>query len=437
MLSTSRDHLDRVLGRLRQVQRNLSIEPAAGADTRLADEVDSMGLVELVALLAEDCGVTPDAIEKAVQHRFGTPAELADALAAAGLTFRPGTVDESSRSALSAAPASFSAPSTNCWLGGVTLHLPETIQAARQLDEQLERPAGWLERHAGIRQRHLWDRADPVEGAASAGRACLEEAGLLVEEVGALLVTSEAPPMPAGLAAALHHRLGMRPQTVALEVGGACTGFLTALWLAQRLLPQLEAILILAVEAPSVHLAIGPGEAGENAALFGDGAAACVLGRQPLGRRALPLLDVGLSADGAGAALLRVEGTALAGVRVRMEGRRLASCAVDGMAGAVRALVGEHGLSLDTLAGVIVHGGNGRMAPLVARRLGLDADRVWSQTSATGNLGSVSLPAAWAGHKHEMSGPVAWAAVGAGLTAGWILTGATGAGADGSPFGLV
>ena len=34
---------------------------------------------------------------------------------------------------------------------------------------------------------------------------------------GALLVTAEAPPLLVGLAAALHHRLDLRPDTVALE----------------------------------------------------------------------------------------------------------------------------------------------------------------------------------------------------------------------------
>src|SRR6266851_5768076 len=91
MRLSSQDHLDRVLERLRQVQRTLgNVSAPGGADARLADELDSMGLVELVALLAEDCGVTPDAIEKAVQHRFGTTGELAEALALAGLTVAAG-----------------------------------------------------------------------------------------------------------------------------------------------------------------------------------------------------------------------------------------------------------------------------------------------------------------------------------------------------------
>ena len=129
--------------------------------------------------------------------------------------------------------------------------------------------------------------------------------------------------------------------------------------------------------------------------------------------------------DGGAADLLRVEGTARVGVRLRMDGRRLTSRAVEAMAEAVRGTVREHGLTLEALAGVVVHGGNGRMPALVARRLGLSADRVWSRTPETGNLGAASLAAAWVAHAEALSGRVAWAGVGAGLTTGWALTGPT------------
>src|SRR5205085_2412560 len=107
--------------------------------------------------------------------------------------------------------------------------LPETIQLAASINATLFRPPGWLESHAGIHQRRIWADQDPLSAAVQAGRQCLERAELLIEEIGALLVTAEAPPLLTGLAAALHHRLDLRPSTVALEVGGACTGFLAAL----------------------------------------------------------------------------------------------------------------------------------------------------------------------------------------------------------------
>ena len=423
MIASSPIHIEHILRRLRQVQEALGQEPVRdGAGARLADEVDSMGLVELVALLADDCGVPPDAIEKTVAHRFGTVGELAEALASAGLTLQTRDVEEGR----SVAGEAGEKTAVSCWLSGATVRLPRTVEEAGRLDERLGRPPGWLERHAGIRRRHVWDTEDPLTAAAEAGAACLSTAGLLAEEVGALLVTSEAPPLLAGLAAALHHRLGLRPQTPALEVGGACCGSLAAVWLARALAVSVETVLVLAVEAPSRHLLVEPGEAGENAALFGDGAAACVVSRGQQGQVSLPLLAIGLGADGGAGNLLRVEGSGRTGVRVHMDGGRLASRAVDAMASAVREVVQEHGLTLDRLAGVIVHGGNGRMPALVARRLGLPRERVWSRTPETGNLGAASLLAAWEAYQPRLAGPVAWAAVGAGLTTASALTGPPG-----------
>ena len=58
-----------------------------------------------------------------------------------------------------------------------------------------------------------------------------------------------------------------------------------------------------------------------------------------------------------------------------------------------------------------------RLAPLVP------PERVWSTTAETGNLGSASLPVAWASHPSPPTGPVIWTAVGAGLTWGAALLG--------------
>src|SRR5437773_4988648 len=135
------------------------------------------------------------------------------------------------------------------WLVSTAARLPGKIQAAAEINDILGRPSGWLESHAGIRQRRVWTHQDLLGAACEAARECLSRAGLAASEVGALLVTSEAPPMPVGLAAALHHQLGLRPEAVALEIGGACTGFLLAWWTATRILENVPVILILSVES--------------------------------------------------------------------------------------------------------------------------------------------------------------------------------------------
>jgi 3-oxoacyl-[acyl-carrier-protein] synthase-3 len=249
----------------------------------------------------------------------------------------------------------------------------------------------------------------------------LESAGLLSDEVGTLLVTGEAPPLPVGLAAALHGRLDLRPETVAFDVGGGCTGFLQALWLAQSLVVRHGAVLILAVEAPSRYLRLEPGPAGEAAALFGDGTAAAVLCSAPTGPGRVALGRIVLGADAAAAPLIQVAYSLSTGFQLHLANWPLATRAVRVMAQAVREVADGCGLALGELVGVVAHGGNGRLPGLLARQLGLPTACVWSATQRTGNLGSASLPAAWHLHQPRPSGPILWTAVGAGLTWGAAL----------------
>jgi 3-oxoacyl-[acyl-carrier-protein] synthase-3 len=413
---------DHLLWRLRRVLDVLGLDPdAAAPGVRFADLLDSMALVEFLVTVADDCGVAPEEVERCVGRRFGTVGELAAAMEAAGLV--PGGQDP----ALGPRPVERPRPGRTvdpvpCWLAATAACLPRFVQTAAALNEALGRPAGWLEAHAGITRRRVWGDQDPVAIAASAARQCLDRAGLLIEQVGALLVTSEAPPVYPGLAAALHHRLDLRPDTVALDVGGACTGYLAALWTARAVLAQVGVALVVALEAPTRRLEVKPGPAGEAAALFGDAAAASVLCQHPPGPEAVPVAAVVSGVDGGAAGLIRLD---LAGPSpaLHFEGEALASRALRAMAETVRGLVQDHGLTLADLEAVVAHGGNGRMPALLARALELPTEKVWSGTEEAGNLGSASLPVAWAARRPPPQGPVAWVAVGAGLTWAGALTG--------------
>lgn len=409
--------VDHLLAQLRQVGALLGQEiPAANADTRFADVLDSMGFVEFLALAADECGVPVEAIEAAAARRYGTVGELAAALLAAGIAANPPRPQSST-----ALPESMRTDWPLAWLSAAAARLPEQRQPASILNELVGRPSGWLEKHAGIESRCLWAGQDPLQAAADCARDCLDQTGLSPAALGAVLATSETPPLLTGLAASLHARLGPPCGTPALEVGGACTGFLAALWTATHLLAGGGAVLVIAVEAPSRWLSLQPDRAGENAALFGDAAAACLLTAQPLTGRSLRLRALDLGSDGTAGSLLRIEYEASRGVRLHMDGIALAHRAVRAMADAVRQICTRHDLRMDQLAAVVAHGGNGRMAASLARRLGLPLDRTWSETTHTGNLGSASLPVAWTCGKAAVAQPVVWTAVGAGLQWGAAL----------------
>lgn len=413
----------RLLERVREVRRSLGIDApfAEDAGVRFADALDSMAMVEFLLVVGQDCGVPPERIEEAVQHRFTTVADLARALHDAGLVgaqAAPGP-------ALHVAPrqATVADSPKPCLFVAAAAQLPERVQSAEEVNQRIQRPSGWLESHAGILQRRVWGEEDAVAAAARAGRACLEQAEIAAGDVGALLVTSEAPPLLAGLAAALHDQLRLPQDAIALEIGGACNGFLSCLWLVPRLQSPRPVTLVIAVEAHSRYLSLQPGPAGEAAALFGDGAAACLFCAEAATGHALPLRDVSLSADGSAGRLIQVNHPGGGGATLELQGKALSVRAIKAMGRAARTLADKHGLELEELSAIAIHGGNGRFPALFARHLGVPAERVLSQTSMTGNLGSASLPVAWATAAPHAGGPVIWTAVGAGLTWGAALFG--------------
>jgi 3-oxoacyl-[acyl-carrier-protein] synthase-3 len=132
---------------------------------------------------------------------------------------------------------------------------------------------------------------------------------------------------------------------------------------------------------------------------------------------------VEIGADGSGGPLVQTTYNPGGAPELHLDGVPLAQRAVRAMAQSVADLVRCRGKMVSDLTAVIAHGGNGRLPPLLARELGIPAGRVWSETPTTGNLGSASLPAAWAAHQPLPQSLVAWTAVGAGLTWGAALTG--------------
>jgi 3-oxoacyl-[acyl-carrier-protein] synthase-3 len=409
-----------LLSRLHEVQARLHLTPAGDVTACFADVIDSMGMVEFIGQIADDCGVEPEAIERAAGRRFSTVAALAQALHAAGLSVGTATseADRVTTQGANAPRSPASVPAPSAWLAGVAVRLPATRQPAAEIDALLDRPRGWFAGHTGIEARCLWGKVDAIDAAAAAAHECLERSGTPREAISVLLATGEAPPMAVGLAQALHARIGLPAACIALEIGGACTGLVTALWLGSRLLSAGGAILVVAVEAPSYWLTVQPGQSGETVALFGDGAGACLLTTVPA-PGARRIRDVLLDGDGTAGNLFQAL-SGPGGVVLHMKGPALASRAVRLVAAAVRELAERNYLAVSELEALVVHGGNGRLPGLLARRLGLPNDRIRSETAHTGNLGSVSLPAAWEAHPTG-TGPVIWAAIGAGLTWGAVL----------------
>ena len=156
---------------------------------------------------------------------------------------------------------------------------------SRDIDARIGRRPGFVQAMTKISSRPVVSSEDQVDMAVHAARAALDEAGEAAEEVDLLLfaaaVSYQSIPATAPL---IQHRLGLPPGKVAaFDINSTCLSFLTASDVAASLISTGQYRRALVVSSEVASRALPWETAPLTAALFGDGAAAAVIGRCPDG----------------------------------------------------------------------------------------------------------------------------------------------------------
>jgi 3-oxoacyl-[acyl-carrier-protein] synthase-3 len=273
----------------------------------------------------------------------------------------------------------------------------------------------WISSRTGVRERRV---AAPDESlvdlAAKAGAAALERAGAEAGDLDLILVATcsqdDLLPNAGPLVAA---RLGAE-RAGAMDVGAACTGFLSALELACGAVESGRARSVLVIGAEVVSRVTDYDDR-RTAGLFGDGAGAVVVAPSPQAS----IGPIRLYADGAGAEFV----TASHSDRIlRMDGRSTFRAAVARLSEVTLEVCSQAGLTLDEIDLFVYHQANSRILTSVGERLDLPAERVVDSLARYGNTSAASIPLALdqalADGRLADGSTVLLAAFGAGLTWG-------------------
>jgi 3-oxoacyl-[acyl-carrier-protein] synthase-3 len=303
-------------------------------------------------------------------------------------------------------------------VASVGIAVPATTVPNGPIAARLGVSEDWIVARTGVRERRI---AGPEEQladyAAEAAARALAAAGVEAGDVDLVLVATMShdflTPNAAPLVAA---RIGAG-RAAAIDVGAACSGFVSALVLAAGQVEAGRAEVAVVVGADLLSRITDPHDRA-TAALFGDGAGAVVLSACQGGGRIGPGV---LGADGARHALItasRAEGV------VRMKGHDTFRQAVDRLSEATVAAAAAAGRSLDEIAAFAFHQANARILAAVGERLGLDPARVIDCIGRYGNTSAATIPLALAEAQRdgllEPGAPVLLAAFGGGLT--WAAT---------------
>jgi len=284
---------------------------------------------------------------------------------------------------------------------GTGLALPAREVSAAEVELLASLPTGWVMRHSGVRRRFFAELETSSSLGAKAALQALQRAGLELSQVDCLVAAcgtyEQALPCRASL---IHRQLGLSHLVPAFDVDSTCLSFLTALDLLS--LPvaagRYHHVLIVSADLASPGLNWSDPE---SCTLFGDGAAAAVIGSGPRGR----ILACAMETHSEASALCEIRG---GGSRIHprhytpdreaeflfaMNGPALFRLVAQALPPFFDRLLQKARVSRQQVL-VIPHQASQPSLEKLRRRLALPPERFFNVVADYGNLIAASLPAA-------------------------------------------
>jgi 3-oxoacyl-[acyl-carrier-protein] synthase-3 len=271
-------------------------------------------------------------------------------------------------------------------IAAIASELPERVVENDELATPLGLDSEWISSRTGVQRRRRAQGESLVDLAGAAGARALALAEVDPAELDLVLVATFTPDQLLPNAAPLvADRLGAG-SAGAMDIGAACTGFLSALSLAAAQLESGRGRAALVVGAEVIS-AVTDFEDRRTAGLFGDGAGAAVVTAGGPGQ----IGPVALRCDGGRGDLIQVAHDERL---IRMNGRATFRAAVAAMSDVTQEVVSDAGLALEEIDLFVYHQANSRIISAVGERLDLPGDRVIDCLAEYGNTSAASIPIA-------------------------------------------
>lgn len=279
------------------------------------------------------------------------------------------------------------------------------VLTSAEIDARLGKAPGWLESASGVAARPVAAEGETQESLAlEAARRALADANTPPEEIDLLLFASAVgrQPIPA-TAALLKRELGLgHVPSPAFDVNATCLSAVAAMDIASLYLAAGRARKVLIVASEIATRALPWQEDPATAALFGDGAAALVMGAPSTNGLSLCQAAIETWAEGYDFCALPAGGTRYdfhtdrdafeQNAFFRMDGHALFRLTRTKLPDFISRLLGRTGWRQQDIDLVIPHQASPLALEHMVRKCGFAREQVVSTVRETGNLVAASIP---------------------------------------------
>lgn len=274
---------------------------------------------------------------------------------------------------------------SNVGILGIGSYVPDKVFTNEDFEKILDTSDEWITEMTGIKERRFAEDMDTSDMAIKAAEAAIKDSGLDKSEIDMVIVATTTPdhhfPTVSNM---VQHALGLN-HVASMDQAAACTGFIYSMVTGMQFIKAGTYKNVLVIGADKLTK-ITDFDDRSTAILFGDGAAAVVLG--PVSEEyGIKSFELGSNGDG-GKWLYDDKDTKY----IQMNGREVFKFAVRIMGQSSVSVTEKAGLTSDDIDLFIPHQANIRIMESARKRMGIPVERMSKTVDKFGNTSAASIP---------------------------------------------
>ncbi len=310
-------------------------------------------------------------------------------------------------------------------------YAPEQVITNDDLSKIMDTSDEWISSRTGIRRRHITRNETTSDLGTQVAKQLISKAGLSAEDIDFIIVATITPDslMPS-TAARIQANVGA-VNAFAMDLTAACSGFVFALATADKFIQSGMYKRGIVIGAETLSKTLDWSER-SSSVLFGDGAGGVLLEASETKH----FLAEALHTDGSRGLSLTSGKFGLSSPFsedeaddkfLKMDGRAIFDFAIRDVSKSIKALIETSDVAAEDLDYLFLHQANIRILDKIAKKIGVDADKLPANMMEYGNTSAASIPILLSEYvdkgyiKLDGSQTVLFSAFGGGLTWGSLI----------------